>query len=296
MKKTIAILLIVASLLAFSGCDKSFPTVNDSFNVALCQGNTLASEQGEYLLMRGENNGNANLMLYHKKTGKAHILTEKAAYKVGLLENKVYYRILGEKNLYCLDLKTRESKLLQSDVQEYQVKGDFLYFIKNTPEPCFYKTDLTSGMTVSVKTDFVVNRFWLTDYGVYYFNEETQLLRVIASDQERVVYKGENEVLASLVSLGGADIAFLSVSGKKTTVKSYQAATRTVTTHLTGHFSVLNQVDGQLITADETKVYSIDPATATVTEKFQVPAYDYIEIMSDCVILYNGNQSAIRYY
>ncbi len=298
MKKLLSILLILASLLAFSGCGKKIPTVEDTFSVALCQGNLLATEQGDFLLMRGETEGKANLMLYEKSTGKAHVLAKTAAYKVGLLDQKVYYRVLGEDALYCLDLPSGEPRTLQADVLEYQVKDNVLYFIKNTPEQCYYKMDLSTGMTVPVKTNYTVNRFWVTDYGVYYFDEASQFLRVNVSGRDQFVYKGEGESLSSLISLGGADIAFLSVNlqSKKAIVKTYRGVSNTIEDYQTGYFSVLNLFEGKLITADAEAVYSIDPTDGTVTELFQVPAYDYIQIMSDCVILYNGNRSAIRYF
>ena len=205
--------------------------------------------------------------------------------------------MLGEKSLYCVDLTNGETAVVQQDVKEYQVRTGYLYFTKNQGDGVLYKTDLATGMTTSVKTSLSVDSFWFTDYGLYYFNEESGLLQVQTAVREMVVYKGSDERISSLISIGGADIAFLSQNprGNKSTLKVYTAANRTVTELLSGALSPVNLSEGNLTVADQTNVYSVDPVTFEKTVLFPVPPCDYVQVMSDCVVFYNKNQASIRY-
>ncbi|PWM43175.1 MAG: hypothetical protein DBX52_00030 [Clostridiales bacterium] len=293
-------LAMLAVLCTFTGCQSKLPTVEDTFSTAVSWGNYLAAEQGEYLAMRGEKDGKPGLILYHKPGQKAYFLLEGDVYQIGLLGNRVFYKIRETNDLHCFTLSTREDALLEEDVYAYQVHGNTLYFIKKERGNYYYTIDLQTGTKGTVETGYTVDSLYLTDYGFYYYDDGRDLLMVRPADNnlDRIVYKGNSETVRDVISLGGADIAFLATNDNTgvVTLISYKASENKTTEHLSGSFTHFNVAKGHAVVIENQTIYAVDAANKKTYTWGSVDSFENIEIMSDCVILYNGNKAGIQYY
>lgn len=300
-KRWISFGLLFTLLLGLTGCGRSLPTVEDTFGNALTWGNTRAAEQGDYFAMRSEKNGEAALILYNKKNQHADVLVEADVYHIGLAGNRVYYKTVGTDKLYCYDLATRETKTVDNAVYSYQVWNNTLYFIDGVHGEYYYTVDLETMAKNQVKTAYTVDRLYLTDYGVYYYDDERDILMVSPhNDQlERLVYHGVNVTMRSVISIGGANVMMLVTSDQDETATlfSYNAAQNQTTKHLTGSFTHFNYANGYAIVVNEKNhtVFAVDPVAQKNYTVCGVGDFESVQIMSDSVILYNGNRSEIQY-
>ena len=302
-KRWISILLLVALLLSLAGCSEGAPvSVEDTFENAIVWGNTRAAEQGDYLAMRSENNGAPALILYNKKTEKADVLVEDDVYHIGFGGNRIFFKTVGTDRLYCYELETKKIKTVDPSVYSYQVWNNTLYFINGEHGNYYYTVDLETMAKTQVETGYTVDRLYLTDYGVYYYDDTRDILMVSPHREqlERLVYHCVNATMQSVISMGGANVMMLVASDQdeSATLISYHAAQNKTVRHLTGSFSHFNFTNGYAVTVNSKNhtVFAVDPAAEKNYTVCGVGEYENVQIMSDCVILYNGNRSEIQYF
>lgn len=297
MKKMIAALLAAMMLTALAGCKEApLPTVEDSEVYARKGSNTLAAAQGEWMVLRAEKNGNAGLLLYNREQKQGHFLVEGAYKNPGLLGNCVYFQEEDTGDLYRYDLAGKEQELLIPAVEQYQVYDGLVYY---TVENVLYTHRLDLGIQKEVKTGYEVARFWLTEFGVYYYTAQKQLLMVrpFGSEVDRIVCAPQGEVL-DMEPTKGAHIAFIQRGengGKGNILCTYNPSNRAVLEHFYGKFTALQMVDQKAVVAEGSSLWSID-LTTDQREDWGGAEAQIVQLLTDCAVYYTGNESSIKVY
>lgn len=297
-KRSAAVLLACALLLGLFGCKTE---VKDTFSTGLKWGNTLAAEQGDWIALRGEEGGTVGLMLYNKAKEKSQFLVAGDIYYIAMLGNKIYFKYLQGSELYCYDIEAGEYRELLSGVMAYQVYGNTLYYLTEEHGAYLNTYDVNTGETGRLALTLTADAFWITGHALYYHDDGQDILMMKPHEtgEESVVYDGDSKHCRDVVALnGGADIAFLILDTALNTTElvTCDGETHELTVHLEGSFTHLNVVDGRLVVVEGDTVVSVDPATGEAYDWGSVADYDYPQIMSDCLVLYEGDSPRIRYY
>ncbi|MBQ8893612.1 MAG: DUF5050 domain-containing protein [Clostridia bacterium] len=297
--RIVAFFLLLALLLGLSSCGKI--QVEDTFTNGLKWGNTLATEQGDWIALRGEEDGKVGLVLYNKKKNDSRFLVEGDIYYIAMLGNKIFFKYLQGSELYCYDLAEKSYSELLSGVMAYQVHGNTVYYITDEHGAYVYTFDLTTGEGGQIDLKHTANAFWITDHGLYYHDDTKDLFIVkpFETDLESIIYRGVYEHCRDVVSLnGGADIAFLidNSGTQQNTLCTYDAENAKITKHLSGSFTYFNVAGDRLITVNDHTIVSVDYANRKNYDWGSLEEYDYLQIMSDSLILYTGDKPTIQYY
>ncbi len=296
----ISTLLLLGLLFSLSGCKQTLPVVEDTYPTAVSWGNSYAAEQGGYYAMRGEQKGKTGLILYNKTKQKTHFLLEGAVCNIGLYGNKIYYQLEEDSGLYVYDLAAKKSTELNSDVASYQIYNGVLYYLKTGQSNYYFTVNLETGAKNQVTTSNTVNTLYLTEYGLYYYDDTKDFLMVRPSGNpvDRIVYTGIGETVRCLYSAGGADVLFLSTNdtSRRTTLLYYKAADNQVQSFLSGDYSNFNYTGTYAVMLINQTIYAVDPISGKTYIWGTVDEGDPYEIMRDSVILYTGNQAGIQYY
>ena len=307
MKRVFAGLLTALLLLTSCGGEQEVPAaeqeqlqIEDVCSNAVKFGNSLAAEQGDWVALRGEHEGKVGLMLYNKNDETASFLTEGDVCEIGLLDHKIYYRLMEENLLYCYDIKAQKSSILLQDCVFYQVREQQVYYLTAAHQGRLECLNLSLGFPRAVETDYAVNAFWLTDSGLYYRNDEHGLLRFIphGSAIEQMIYQSKEAAAEDVVAVEGERIAFLAKKqdGQSALISS-DPAEKQLKEHLTLSFSQLNVADGYVITVEDgSHIYAVDIDTDKVYDWGAVEEHHYPQVLRDCVVLYKGNQPVFQYY
>lgn len=298
MKKITALLLAVSMLLSLSACKTK---VKDTYSTGLKWGNTLATEQGDWIALRGEQDGKVGLVLYNKAKNKSRFLVEGDIYYIAMLGNKIYFKYLQGSELYCYDIAQETYTELISGALAYQVYGDTIYYLTDEHGAFINTLNVNTGEEGKLTLTQTANAFWITDYALYYHDDGRDLLMMKPHEtgEESAVYAGASKHCRDVVSLnGGADIAFLIIDSVRNITKlvTCDGENYEVTVHLEGSFTHLNVVGDRLVVVEGDTVVSVDPATGETYDWGSVADYDYPQLMSDCLILYDGNSPRLSYY
>lgn len=305
MKKILLLITVFAVLLNCTGCQVRYPTIEDTEANALAYGNTLAAEQGEYLAMRGSMDDVATLFLYHKPSQKSYPIVTADVYQIGLLDNTIFYKNVNNDCLYSYNLATKEHKILMDYCMNYQVRDGVVYYLDEAHGNYLNTYDIATGTFGKLETNHTVNAFWLTDYGMYYCTDDEYLLGVLPWGEkvDRVIAKEEGMIYRDVSGISGADCIYLKVNNEtaEATVCHYKASQNRATEYITGYFDNYAYTRGHAVTEQDGTIYAVNIAEGkTYTWGTVDTEYDYIEIMSDCMIFYNDDDSAmtatIQYY
>lgn len=297
MKRMFAALMAVLLLVTLAGCKEApLPTVEDVTVCARKESNTLAAAQGDWMVMRSEREGVPGLLLYNKKEKTGRFLLEGAYINPGLLGNRVYFQAEDTGDLYYFDLATATQQLLLAAVEDYQIRDGLLYY---TVSGTLFTRRLDLGVQKELSTGYGVDDFWITDYGVYYYTAEKQLLMVLPHDSkgDRIVCTAEADVL-DVVALEGARIAFVQRGengGKGNILCTFNPADRAVLRHLEGDFTALQTVGKKVVLAEGKSLRAIDLSTDE-KEDWGGKEADSVQLFADCAVFYTGNESSIRFY
>ncbi len=289
-----AALMAALLLLCLAGCKEgALPTIEDTAPYARKQSNTLVAAQGDWMVMRAEKNGAPGLLLYNKEEKSGRFLLEGAYKNPGLLGNQVFYQAEDTGDLFSFDLATETEKLLVAGAEDYQVFDGVVYY---TAKGVLYTRRLDLGLQKTVKTGYAVDDFWLTDYGVYYYTAEKQLLMVCPNGMEgdRIVCSPEGAVL-DVETTKGAHIAFIQKGSKGNFLCTYNPADKAVSQHLNGDFTAVQMVGETVVLADGKSLCAIDLSTDKKEDWGGIEA-ESVQLLSDCAVFYTGNESAIKYY
>ncbi len=297
MKKILAAFMAAILLVGLAGCKQApLPAIEDETAYARKEANTLAAEQGDWMVMRAEKNGAPGILLYHKKEKTGRFLLEGGYCNLGLLGNRVYFQAEDTGDLYDYDLAAGTQQLLLSGVEQYQVWDGMIYY---TVEGTLKARRLDLGIEKTVKTGYAVDRFWITDYGVYYYTAQKQLLMVCphSIEGDRIVCDAPAEVL-DVAAIQGARIAFVQKGekgGKGNILCTYKPADGAVSQHLTGKFAAVQMVGERAVVSDGAALYAID-LTTNKKEDWGGNEAQSVQLLSDCAVFYTGNDSSIRFY
>ncbi len=307
--KRVVVLCVALLFLLMAGCGKeqALPVdepevlvIEDTFSNGLKWGNRFAAEQGDWIAMRGEQEGKVGLMLFHKEETNATFLLEGDVCNIALLGNVIYFQMMEEDTLYAYDVATKECRSLLSDCISYQVRDGQVYYLSAADHGRLQRFDLAQKQTETVKTDNIVDDFWLTDYGIYYRCDEkgTLMVREYGADQEQLIYQNKKKKAQDLVAIEGAKVAFLAAAEDGQSVLcSYHPAENKVVEHLNLAFDHLNVSDGYVVTVENgSHIYAVDVSEDKVYDWGTIDEHRYPQIMSDCLILYQGNRPVFRYY
>ncbi|MBQ3083950.1 MAG: DUF5050 domain-containing protein [Clostridia bacterium] len=310
MKRALTLMLAFLLLLGIAGCsegEQQAPpageqenlVITDTFTNGLKWGNRFAAEQGDWIAMRGEHEGKVGLMLYNKNETAATFLLEGDVCNIALLGNKVYYQIAEEPSLYAYDIASKKKSEVLKDCGSYQVREGVLYYLPTAANGRLQRMELSNMLPSAVKTDYAVDDFWLTDHALYYRNDEYGFLQIRehGADQERLIYYGKGKTPEDVVAVDGAKIAFLVSAEESSVLCSYDPATNQVKEHLNLRLSHLALSDGYVVTVEGgAHIYAVDVAADKVYDWGTMQEHFYPQMMSDCVILYQGNQPVFQYY
>ena len=297
MKRILAAFMAAMLLVTLAGCKEApLPAVEDVTVYARKESNTLAAEQGDWMVLRSEKDGAPGLLLYNKKEKTGRFLLEGAYKNPGLWGNRVYFQAEDTGDLYYFDLATATHQLLLVAVEDYQIRDGLLYY---TVAGALFTQRLDLGIQKKVETGYGVDDFWITDYGVYYYTAEKQLLMVLphGSDGDRIVCAPEGAVL-DVVTTKGAHLAFIQKGekgSKGNILCTFDPADRVVLSHLEGEFSALQLVGQKVVVAEGAALYAIDLSTDQ-KEDWGGKEADSVQFLSDCAVFYTGNESSIRFY
>ena len=308
MKKSIvALLLILTLLLGLTGCEERFPKVKDTFANGLNYGNTLAAEQGDYLVLRGGKEGVPGVFLYHKPSRKTQFIVSNDVYHIAFCDNVVYYKNLNNDCLYSYDLQTKEHRILLEVCLNYQVRDGVVYYLDDEHGNYLKTYDIANAAGGKLETSYTVDSFALTDYGMYYSDDTKGILMVLAwgAKMDRVVASQTGMIYRDVEAVDGADVVYLRVNNEtaEATLCSYKAAKNQTTDLLTGAFDHHQYTNGYSVVIHDDTICAVNVADGT-TENWGATDedYAYVQIMSDCVIYYNETdedsalKASIQYY
>lgn len=303
LKKIVAAALIAAILTLCPACRKEKPDYKDTFTNAAKWGNTLATEQGDRIALRGEKDGKVGLVLYNKKDDSGSFLVEGDIYHIAMTGNKIYFKYQMGSELYCYDLQKEEYEEVLSGVMAYQIHGGILYYISDEHGPFLYTLDLATRADGKIEMKHTVNAFWVTDHALYYHDDAKNLFIVkpFETDLESIIYRGIYEDCRDAVSLeGGADIAFL-IKRETTdavTLATYNAEKAEVTKHFTGTMSHFNLVGDRLVFVEDEIIVSVDYKNQKEYDWGTTEGLYYPQVLSDCIVLYDseGQKPSVLYY
>ncbi len=307
MKRIIAILL--AGLLLLTSCgggqsvpaaEQELPEIKDVCANGVKWGNHLAAEQGDWVALRGEHEGRVGLMLYNKNDETAAFMLEGDVCEIGLLGNMIYYQLMGENVLYRYDIKTKASSMLLGDCVSYQVRENQIYYLTAAHSGRLECLDLSLGFPQTIRTDYGVDAFWLTDQGLYYRNDDLGLLRFApyGSEWEQLIYQDKEAAAEDVISADGERVAFLA-KGKegKSKLLSYDHAEKKLQEHPSFAFAQLNYANGCVVSVENgSHIYAVDLDTDKVYDWGAVEKHRDPQILSNCVILYREGQPVFQYY
>lgn len=300
MKRFFAILLILAMLPGLFGCQKAI-VIEDVNANGLKWGNTLATEQGAWVALYGEEDGQTGLILYNKETDQSRFLVEGRIFLIALLENKIYFKYDGGSELYCYDIAKEDYGLLLEGVMAYQIRGSIIYYLTDVHGNYLNTYDLSTREHGKISVSYTVDAFWLTDDALYYSDDTKGLLMVRPheTERDRILYQGEFVLCRDVVALEGEDVAFIGMN-QNTGLNSlyrYTAESDTVTELLRGSFDHFNLVRSHLVFAEENTICAMDLSDYQVYSWGTIEEeYSFIEIMSDCVIYYVDDRPYLQYY
>lgn len=289
------------------GCEVRYPKIEDTFENGLKYGNTAMAEQGDYLAMRGNKDGNPALFLYHKPSEKKYHILTADVYYISLFNNRILYKKTINDCLYSYDLQTKEHIILTEYASHYQVRDGFVYYVGKKTDNFLFKYDLSTGVETKIETGYHVDFFWLTEYGLYYANDERNLLMVLPWGEkvDRIVAKEEGAVFRDVMSLGGADILYLKIINMESsaTLTSYKASKKETKELFTGSFDFYNLVDGHAVFVHDEDVCAVRLSDGMVLDWGDtLEDYAFIQVMSDCVVYYFEDEEtsaislSIQYY
>lgn len=302
-KRLLSFLMIAVMLLAFTGCGGAFPHVEDTFANGVQYGNTLAAEQGEYLAMRGGKDDQPMVFLYHKPTGESYEIAEGEVYQIALLDNTVFYKTLNDECLYAYDLTAKDPEealtVLLDYALNYQVRDGVVYYLDDEHGTYLKTYDLATGIQGQLNTGYTVDAFWLTDYGMYYCDDNKGALMVLpwGADVDRIVAIQEETIYRDVYAVQGADILYLKVDDNtgEAVICQYKASQNKSTEYLTGTFDNFQYANGQAITVQDNELVAVNIAEGqTYTWGAIDTEYDYLQIMSDCLIFYSDDDNALK--
>ncbi len=305
MKKILSLMMITALMLSLCGCEMRYPTIADTEANALAYGNTLAAEQGEYIAMRGSKEDAATLFLYHKPSQKSYPIVSADVYQIGLLNNTVFYKNVNNDCLYSYNLATKEHKILMDYCMNYQVRDGVVYYLGEEHGNYLNTYDIVSGTFGKLETNHMVNAFWLTDYGMYYCSDEENLLGVLpwGEKADRIVAIEEGMIYRDVCGVSGADCLYLKVNNEteEATICQYKASKNRAVDLMSGTFDNYAYTRGHAVTEQDGTIYAVNVADGkTYTWGTVDTEYDYIQMMSDCMVFYSEEDSAmtatIQYY
>ncbi|MBQ8600865.1 MAG: DUF5050 domain-containing protein [Clostridia bacterium] len=306
MKKTfLPIVTVLAILLSLTGCEVRYPKIENTFSNAISYGNTLAAEQGDYLAMRGGVEETPTLFLYHKTSQKSYPIVAADIYQIGLLDNTVFYKNVNNDCLYSYNLETKEHKILIEHAMNYQVRDGVVYYLTEEHGNYLSTYDIASGTSDQLETGNVVDAFWLTDYGMYYCDDEKNVLMVLPWGEkvDRIVAIEEGMIYRDVYGISGSDCVYLKINNEtaEATICHYKASQNKATEYITGYFDNFIYTRDHAVTEQDGTVYAVNPAEGkTYTWGTVDTEYDYIQFMSDCMIFYNDDDTAmsaiIQYY
>ena len=300
-KKVIALTLAVLVACSVASCSRV--KIEDTFTNGLKWGNTLSAEQSNYLVLRGEKNGEIGLVLFDKKKEKTQFLAEGDVYHLSLLENRIYFKYTEGSELYCYDLKKGSYDELLSGVMAYQIHGDILYYITDEHGPILHTYNVKTGEKGSLSFKHTVNAFWITDHGIYYHDDSKNLLisKPFDKDLESIVHRGILADSRDVIALSETEIAFFTVSegNGESVLYTYNSDGAKLTKLFTGSFTHYNRCGDRLVFAHNGQILSIDPKTRETFSWGSYEDYYYPQILSDSVVLYGndaGTAPTVRYY
>lgn len=305
MKKILSLLSVFALLLCLCGCEVRYPKIADTEANALSYGNTLAAEQGDYMAMRGSKGEQPTLFLYHKKSQKSYPIVAADVYQIGLLNNTVFYKDVNNDCLYSYDLATKEHKILMDYCMNYQVRDGVVYYLDEAHGNFLNTYDIASGTFGKLETHHTVNAFWLTDYGMYYCADDENLLGVLPWGEkvDRVIAKEEGMIYRDVSGISGGDCLYLKVDNEtsESTICHFKASQNRATEYISGYFDNYAYTRGHAVTEQSGTIYAVNLADGkTYTWGSVDTEYDYLQIMSDCMVFYSEEDSAmsatIQYY
>ena len=295
MRRFLSILAVLTLLFSLGGCAKAeYPQVEDTFANAQDSGNLYAAEQGDWIAMKSQGEEGKGILLYNKTKQESQLLAQGDYKNIGLLENKVFY-CDDQSTLYCFELEKGEETLLAEGVRQYQAREGMVYF--NTTADSLLRTiHLQSGAQGVLKISYADDRFWWTDYGLYYYNRENQRLMVLPRDAtiDRFVLQSAGEIL-DLASVKGAQIAYLVQGQEQNTLYTFTPADRQIKEQYQTpamHFAyTLNRA----VLAEGENLCSIDVQTAKAYSWGALAGAD-AQLLSDCAVSYQDGLPSIRYY
>lgn len=301
MKQILSILAAMLLLLSMSGCAQAeYPSIEDTFANALDGGNTYAAEQGDWIAMKSQGKEGKGILLYNKKKQKSRFLVRGDYEKIGLLENKVFYCSADEqRNLYCFDLASGEEKLLATNVKYYQAREGMVYF-NTAADTILHTIRLESGMQSTLKLSYIPERFWLTDYGFYYYSKDAQRLMVLPNDAQldRFVLQSSAEIL-DLASIKGARILFLCQGqgeGAPKLLQSFNPADRQIKEHYQTEAEHFTYVRNRAVLAEKETLCSIDIEKDQVYSWGSIAGATDAQLLSECAVSYQEGLPTIVYY
>ena len=299
-KRIIAFLLSVVLLLGLSAC--SSKGIKDTFSTGLKWGNHLVAEQGNWIALRGEKGGKIGLLLGKKSSKSRDLLVEGDVTDIAMLSNKIYFRFTDSTVLNCYDMATEKYTEICSDVAQYQVHQNTIYYSGEKPGKFINTCNIKTKKTEKIELKFTADDFWITDYALYYLDEEEDYLIVkdFETNVDKLLYRGVIAHCRDVVSLdGGPGVAFLKESAlyNTTALCTYNRETFEVTEHLSGNFDRLNVYGNHLVVLKDDTVLAVEFGDGHTHELLTLEEeYDDFQLLSDCIILYNGNKATVKKY
>lgn len=298
MKRILSILAAIMLLFSLFGCAKEeYPQIEDTFANALDWGNTYAAEQGDWIAMRSQGKKGQGILLYNKKEQKSRFLVNGDYKNIGLLENKVFYCTADAQSaLYYFDLSTGETKPLAANVRSYQVRDGMVYYT-TTEDSALYTIHLQSGAQSSVKLSYEPERFWWTDYGLYYYAKENQRLMVLpkSAELDRFVLQSDQAIL-DLASIKGAQILFLCQGKEENVLCSFNPSDRQVKEHYKTAANYFAYTRARAVLLQNADLCSIDLATDQGYSWGRMEEATDVQLLSDCAVSYRDGIPTIDYY
>ena len=303
MKKiSAALIIILLFILTGYSAKNDLPRIRDTLRYARRSGNSTAAEQDHFYALRGKNEKDeVGMLLYDKETKNSQFLFADNVYQIGLIGNKIYYRVMYQDGLFCYALDSGKRTLLLEDFQIYQIKDQSLYYTSKDSGKSYYMKDLQTGAVTEVKTENTVDSFWITDTAFYYTSDTERKLyrRPNGKEEEQLIYSVDDAAILNVTAITGDDIAFLSAEyyDDEALLLYCETETGKVYPQIKGDFENFGYVRIHGVTVKGSDIYAVDFEAGEVYSWGKLDqVYDYFNVMEDQIIFYKDDHPYIQDY